>query len=400
MYFCRISSPIHAYPLTQHETELMQWILNYHLDNTSHLHISQSNDQLVDYEELIDFILRAEAFRKRTHNIHRHARSDNGNNLPLQTIPSVSSVYTLSSIEKPLSSRVISDSQINIAQASTTTAMVRHAPSESKPPNHPPISSAKPKKIESGWIQINNIYLPFIVKNQGRLVSYEMLIANKILESNESTSMLTPATASDITLMNTMAVNLKINSPEFSEHCELIDIRYILIRAKKLIYMKILPNDSPSSKMNRQYPSVLALRGGFLTISNQTVPFVRSNDQCYVSLTAIRTIYPVLYTQFKRLARVPHINEFDYLQLVQMYSMKDELPSDTVLISTKDLRQQHIIPSKSLTLAEYHATEKATFESFIRSTKKRKNLKSDSQPKPDSSKSAESTSKRRRARAR
>ena len=389
VYFPQISSSLRSYALTHHETQLMQLILDYHLKNSLHLKISQSNDQLIDYENLIDFISRIQVFRKETLNLH-HAQSVNVDNRSIQTIPSTPSVYTLPSIEKPLNSRTLSSSQKppcplisqpNITQPSTTMTNNHHASSKSVPSSPLPISSSKPKEIGSGWIQINNVYLPFIVKNQRRFVPYEVLIVHKILQPDELTTMSTRATSSDTALMNAMASDRKIGNQEFSEQCALIDIRYILIGANKLIYMKILPSDHPPSKINHQYASVLTLQGGFLTISNQKIPFVCSNNHCYISLNDICTIYPLLRVQLKRLARVPRANELDYLQLIQMYSMKKELPLDTELISMTDINQRHSIPSKSLTLVEYQATEKAKLEAFIRSSaqrspKKRKHLES------------------------
>ena len=235
----------------------------------------------------------------------------------------------------------------------------------------------------TGWIQINNVFLPFIVKLRQRLVPYQVLVSCKILQTDELCSTLTRATLADITIMNRMIRECKINNEEILENAPLINVYYVLIGTKNLVYVKILPKDNPTSKINRQYKSVLALRGGSLYITYRMVPFVCSSNHTYLPLNDVLSIYPHLQTQLKPLARVPRTHEFDFLQLVQMYYNENELPLDTLLIDMDDLNQTQIIPTKNMTLIEYHAREKSKFEQQIMilnsslssmTTNKRKNL--------------------------
>jgi hypothetical protein len=165
--------------------------------------------------------------------------------------------------------------------------------------------------------------------------------------------------------MNRMIRECKINNEEIVENAPLINVYHVLVGTKNLVYVKILPKDNPTSKINRQYKTVLALRGGSLYITYRTVPFVCSGNHSYIPLNDILSMYPYLQTQLKPLARVPRTHELDFLQLVQLYYDEKELPSDTLLIDMDDLNQTQIIPSKNMTLIEHHAREKIKLEQQI-----------------------------------
>jgi hypothetical protein len=105
-----------------------------------------------------------------------------------------------------------------------------------------------------------------------------VLVSCKILEVDELRSTLTRATLADITLMNRMIHDCKISNEEILENAPLINVHHVLVGTKNLVYVKILPKDNPTSKINRQYKSVLALRGGSLYITYRTVPYVCSSN--------------------------------------------------------------------------------------------------------------------------
>jgi hypothetical protein len=373
----------------------MRRILDYHLSDKLRLRITQSNDQLIGYEDLIDFISRTQEFCNKNPNLCHAIPPMNGKKSLIPSIPSIHSSFILPSLTKPLISPQSQSTPIkpsppsslpqsNMNQRSTTIKNSQQISAKSGLSN-PSVSyqmSSQNSTIDgNGWVQINNVYLPFIIKNYQRLVPYPVLVSCKILEPDELRSTLTPATSSDIQLINTMIRDCQIDNEQIPEKTSLINVYHVLIGTKNLVYVKILPKDNPTSKINRQYKSVLALRGGFLTITTRTVPFVCSANHSYIPLNDILNIYPNLHHQLRGLARVPRTNEFDYLQLVQMYSNEKELPSDTLLINMEDLNQRQIIPSRSLTLIEYQAKEKLKLEEQINLlnrtlTNKRKNSES------------------------
>ncbi|CAF2760013.1 unnamed protein product [Rotaria sp. Silwood2] len=430
-YFSNISPSPRAYTLTSYEAELMQRILDFHLNNTLHIRITTSNDQLIEYDELIDFIRRVQDFARSNCNQTNNVRCVPGKKTSAPSIPTIHSSYVLPpsaktmmptlpqptinkiSPVKPILAKPSAPSTVTIPSAqsnktsnsTTTNTMNGHTtqqpsidvstrlpsniqikPNLISPPNThstyptPPASNQSSlvippelcpntlynAKIDgSGWVQINNVFLPFIIKLRQRLVPYQVLVSCKILEADELRSTLTRATLADITLMNCMIRECKINNEEIIENAPLINVYHVLIGTKNLIYVKILPKDNPTSKINRQYKSVLALRGGSLYITYRTVPFVCSSNHSYIPLNDVLSIYPYLQTQLKPLARVPRTHELDFLQLVQMYHDEKELPSDTLLIDMEDLNQTQIIPSKNMTLIEHHAREKSKLEQQI-----------------------------------
>ena len=158
-------------------------------------------------------------------------------------------------------------------------------------------------------MQINNVFLPFVIKNRQRLVPYQVLVSCKILDTDELRCVLTHATLADVSLMNQMIRECKINNEEIVENAPLINIYHVLIGTKNLVYVKVLPKDNPTSKINRQYKSVLALRGGSLSITYRNLPFVCSSNHSYIPLNDVLTIYPPLHTQLKPLARVPRTHD-------------------------------------------------------------------------------------------
>lgn len=419
--FPSITPPLRTYTLTSYEADLMQRVLDYHLNDSLHMRVAAANDQLIEYDEFVDFIRRVQDYSRSNANPSNSGRPMAGKKTGVPSIPSVHSSYVLPPSAKslmptsqpPTASKTSPIKLIVAKPAPTVTTQANKTSSASISRNGHPSSSTeassrvsysavqvKPNlisppsiapsstissdqssssiaaelcpsslvnaKIEgSGWVQINNVFLPFIVKSRQRLIPYQVLVSCKILEVDELRSTLTRATSSDTTTMNRMIRDCKINNEEIAENAPLINVYHVLIGTKNLVYVKILPKDNPTSKINRQYKSVLALRGGSVFITCRTVPFVCSSNHSYIPLNDVLTIYPYLQTQLKPLARVPRTHELDYLQLVQMYFDEKELPTDTLLIDMEDLNQRQIIPSRNTNLNEHHAKEKIKLDQQI-----------------------------------
>ncbi|CAF0724214.1 unnamed protein product [Didymodactylos carnosus] len=221
----------------------------------------------------------------------------------------------------------------------------------------------------SGWVQINNVYVPYVTKNHQRLVPYQVLLSCKIVESDEYLlkQSLTTSTMDDARLMNKMIHEAKINNEEITDNSPLVNVYNVMVGTKNLIYVKLLPKDNPTSKINRQYKSVLSLRGGTVYIGHRTIPFVCAGNHNYVPFQDIIAIYPTLMSQLKPISRVPRMHELDYLNLVKLYYAENDLSSDTLLVDMTDLKQsQIIIPSRNMTLTEHHLREKQKLETELR----------------------------------
>ena len=453
------ATPLRTYTLTPYEVEHMQRIVDFHLNDTLHMRITASTDQLIEYDDLLDFIRRVQDSSRMSSGQYRPITGKKTGSI---SIPSIHSSYVLppsaksmmpslppppppssstpkTSPVKPILAKSTapppmiamptpqptkpsaSSTVTNGHSASTRFSSIAHVKSNLVSPSgnaFTPVPSPMDIRIHSGdqttsatssslsdacelspsilyharidgsgWVQINNVFLPFVIKNRQRLVPYQVLVSCKILDTDELRCVLTRATLADVSLMNQMIRECKINNEEIVENAPLINIYHVLIGTKNLVYAKVLPKDNPTSKINRQYKSVLALRGGSLSITYRNLPFVCSSNHSYIPLNDVLTIYPHLHTQLKPLARVPRTHEMDYLQLVQIYFDEKDLPSDTLLIDMEDLNQRQIIPSKNMTLTEYHAREKGKLEQQIgmltsSTTSKRKSHEShDSRPK-------------------
>ena len=101
-YFSSISSSLRAYTLTSYEVELMQKILDFHLNNTVHLRITTANDQLIEYDDLIDFIRRVQDFSSIHSNSLNMIRPTTGKKTTIPSIPSIHSSYVLPPSAKPM----------------------------------------------------------------------------------------------------------------------------------------------------------------------------------------------------------------------------------------------------------------------------------------------------------
>ena len=435
-YFPSIAPPLRAYALTSSEVELMQRILDFHLNDNLHMRVTVANDQLIEYDELLDFLRRVQEFSRSNPNISSNNRPVAGKKTAAPVIPAIHSSYVLPpsaksmlpslppatpakiSPIKPVQSKPVVPMSVSQSPFGPTPINKYQTPSSTSNGHRPALETAtrlsatvpvksnaisssgstsstpsllpdlNPSVLNSaridgsGWVQINNVFLPFIVKNRQRLIPYQVLVSCKILEPEELRPTLSRAATADTILMNRMIRDCKINNEEIGENAPLINVYHVLVGTKHLIYMKILPKDTPTSKINRQYKSVLALRGGTLSITNRKIPFVCSSNHSYIPLADVLSIYHHLDAQLRPLARVPRTHELDFLQLVQVYHDEKELPSDTLLIDMEDLNQRQIIPSKNVTLMEHHDREKARLDQQLAQQpgQKRKNPEAHDQP--------------------
>ena len=341
-YFSQSKFSIRAYILTSAETELLQRILDYHLNNKVSLHITQSNDHLIEFEQLLDFISHIQELMTKT-----SANSDNlfVNKSKIPSIPTSISTYNLPSVVK---------------------SIIPTCSSMSQPKHSIPSKSKTNESVVVGWIQINNVCVPFIVQNRQRFVPYQVLVSCKILEPGELRHASINSTQSDISSLNKLIHDSKFNNEIIPNRASLINVHHVLIGTKNLIYAKVLPQINPISQINRDYKDILQFRGGLITQTIHPIPFICTNNCAYIPLHYLLNIYPNLYNQLKEGTRVPRAHEFEYLQLIQMYLNEKELPLDTILIDLDYLLQEQICFSQTIFLNEYHLKEKSKFEQRFR----------------------------------
>ena len=365
----------------------MHRILDFHLSDKTRFHLSNTKDELVAFDDLLDLIYRAQEFytvKRPTHPCQQ--RVVNGKGMPLSTIPSIATTFIIPSskpsVPSPLMPRTNLFTNAPTPIKDPKPTLPDHPPdsawkeqiSDQHPPSIPselnPIFLYKAPIDGSGWVQINNVCLPFLLKHGQRLVPYHPLVSCQILNSQELMALLTRATAADITLINQMIRECRIHSNGLVENTPLINLQHLLMGSSALLYVKILPKEVPKQAINRQYKNVLALHGGCLSLPSHTIPFVSSSHRSYVSLNSIASIYPDLRTVLQSFAHAPAVDDLEYLQLIQVYYGNSELPSDTLVINLEYLEQMQIIALKKITLEEYQAEEKRGFEQQVLAIKK------------------------------
>ncbi|CAF2032541.1 unnamed protein product [Rotaria magnacalcarata] len=366
-YFSSISPIVRAYPLTSNEVELMRRILEHHLNDKLRLRITQKNDQLIEYEDLLEFISRIENIYNKNSSFYNHSHLINGTLSSIPSIPIIHSACT--TIPTPVVAPVIQTSAIATTNHDQSlrsfidSSTVKTKSNTFFSSQLCPISFNNARIAGSGWIQMNNVFLPFIIKNHQRLVPYEILVSCKVLQPNQLRATLIQATSADIALINLMIRDCKINNQLVPESALLINVYHILINTKDLVYVKILPINNPTSMVNHEFKNILSLHGGSFYIKTHMIPFVCSSQHSYAPLNDIFSIYPNLHPKLRHLARVSQTNELEYLQLVQMYYNKEQiLPLDTLLIDMNDLYRTEITLSKTISLIEYHTKEKVNFD--------------------------------------
>jgi hypothetical protein len=94
-YFSIIPSPIRTYTLTSYEVELMKRILDYHLNDTVRVRITVATDQLIEYDDLLDFIRRVQDLSCSNSNAANNIRPMPGKKSAIPSIPSIHSSYIL-----------------------------------------------------------------------------------------------------------------------------------------------------------------------------------------------------------------------------------------------------------------------------------------------------------------
>ncbi|CAF5217578.1 unnamed protein product, partial [Rotaria magnacalcarata] len=109
-YFSSISPIVRAYPLTSNEVELMRRILEHHLNDKLRLRITQKNDQLIEYEDLLEFISRIENIYNKNSSFYNHSHLINGTLSSIPSIPIIHSACT--TIPTPVVAPVIQTSAI------------------------------------------------------------------------------------------------------------------------------------------------------------------------------------------------------------------------------------------------------------------------------------------------
>ena len=325
--------PLVSYTYTDAELKLFRFIVEWHLASVQFKTIPAS-DCLIRFEELLNFYQTLRQFR--------------------ENISSTSIAPQESAVPPKLSRRSSPDLQKRVDSSSCNALLPARIPLVA--PSHPipPQPRSTPDKKQSGWIQINNIFLPYIVKNSTAqheqnirdreyYIPYEILVKCHILSTNEYPwkNTLIKASQTDFDLLNHLITDINIFDEKVPEKTLLVNLYHIMVGIERLFYVKFLPNKQPRTQVNKYHSEVLKLQGGTLMIrANQLVPYILQNNRFYVPLYYTCESMPTLLIQARRSARAPRQYEVDYLNLILLYFSIETSPftSDTLLVDIFNIK--------------------------------------------------------------
>ncbi|CAM4888033.1 unnamed protein product [Rotaria socialis] len=237
---------------------------------------------------------------------------------------------------------------------------------------------------ESGWVQINNVFVPYIVKLKLRdsdlekcttrqsipqlqrefYVPYEILIKCHIFSDSEFAfkKFLIKATQQDFDIFNSLISNINIFDEKVPEKTLLVNLYHVMIGLQKILYVKLLTTKQPRTQVNKYHAEVLVHKGGTLLMhENKLVPYILQNNRFYVPLAHAFHSLPHVIQQAKRGARAPRQYELDYLNLLFLYFSIDSpsLTSDTLLVDAFSVKSPDLQPPIHFrTLSEHQQYER------------------------------------------
>lgn len=239
--FSQIEPIRRAFPLKDDEMKLMHRIFSWHFNGTLKFPIIAGRktkirfaleiffvdflvDQMIDWEELLDFIDRAELFLTK----HRDEETSNTNSPSLvPTIP-IGQISSKSKRDVTPMKKKISDENF----FSTN---------------------------ENHWIQINNICVPYLIKfDHRRFLPFQILVDCDLFtdEENEIVRQLTiAATTNDVQRFQRIISSTSSIEFKLDENLLLIDLFQLIFAMKKILYIKFVEKQKNVNKTFKRFVS-------------------------------------------------------------------------------------------------------------------------------------------------
>jgi hypothetical protein len=348
--------PLVSYSYTEHELKLFRIIIAWHLASF-YFKTIPSTDCLIRFEDLLDF-----------YNTLRKLRD---------TIPTTTTTFNRTIVPLPPSSSSSKSESFELPTQIISSV-------KSRPKIHSDISSEKIPSKESGWVQINNVFVPYIIKTKLRendlnkchtrqltsqlqrefYVPYEILIKCNIFTDEEFLfkKFLIKATQQDFDILNNLITNINIFDEKVPEKTLLVNLYHVMVGLNRILYIKFLPTKQPRTQVNKYHVDVLTHKGGTLLMNgNKLIPYIVQNNRFYVPLLYTFHSLPNILLQAKRSARAPKQYEIDYLNLLFIYFSIDipSLTTDTLLVDIFNIKCSNLqTPIHFRTLHEHQQYEK------------------------------------------
>jgi len=370
--------PLVSYSYTEHELKLFRCIVEWHLASF-HFKTIPSSDCLLRFEDLWEFY---NTLRKLRDTISATSFNRPIAPLPPQppppAKPSISLKPNIQSQSLELPTQIVSSpkkqSKVHLLPQNPDVSL------KLNPKQEQPIKSPK----ESGWVQINNVFVPYIVKIKLRdnelnkcqtrqptqqlqrefYVPYEILIKCNIFSDKEFSfkKFLIKATQQDFDILNNLITNINIFDEKVPEKTFLVNLYHVMVGLDRILYIKFLPTKQPRTQVNKYHINVLTHKGGTLLMNgNKLIPYIVQNNHFYVPLLYTFHSLPNILLQAKRGARAPRQYEIDYLNLLFIYFAIDTPPLtiDTLLVDIFNIKCSNLqSPIHFRTLHEHQQHEK------------------------------------------
>lgn len=261
--FTNVEPIARAYPMTDNEVKLMHNIFAWHFNGTLTFPIiagckrkaftMDGNkivsfilvDQVLDWEDVLDFIQRAEQIAK----AHPQDGSTTRNSpAMIPTIPigiSTSTGWLKKPEEKPKKSTPIKIPKKGLQK-------IDHSLSHQQ--TFLEANTCSSSSTKTHWVQINNICVPYIIKSeQRRLLPYQVLLDCDLFNEQEQAFLrhfIVKANTNDIELFekiisSSSSINFKLNNDLF-----LLDVIHLIFGMSKIVYVKLV--NSPQD-VNKSY---------------------------------------------------------------------------------------------------------------------------------------------------
>jgi hypothetical protein len=357
--------PLVSYSYTDHELKLFRVIVAWHLASF-YFKTVPSTDCLIRFEELLDFY---NTLRKLRDTIPTTSFNRPIAPLPPPPPPPPPPLTPSKSESFELPTQVVS----SIKQRSKVSSQINSQQSEKT--HH---------LKESGWVQINNVFVPYIIKIKLRenelnkchtrqpapqlqrefYVPYEILIKCNIFSDEEFSfkKFLIKATQQDFDILNNLITNINIFDEKVPEKTLLVNLYHVMVGLNRILYIKFLPTKQPRTQVNKYHVDVLTHKGGTLLMNgNKLIPYIVQNNRFYVPLVYTFHSLPNILLQAKRGARAPRQYEIDYLNLLFIYFSIDTPPltADTLLVDIFNIKCSNLqTPIHFRTLHEHQQYEK------------------------------------------
>ncbi|CAF0712441.1 unnamed protein product [Adineta steineri] len=328
LLFSNVEPITKAYTMTENEVKLMHQIFSWHMNETLKFPIIGGLDQLLDWEDVLDFIER----------LQQTSKDNKNNDLTLLHSPSILPTIPIGISSSTLLIKKPIENKKDISTPTKINKRVR--PQQI-------ISESTLSSSSNHWVQINNICVPYIIKYQQiRFLPYQVILDCDLLTEQEQSFLIhftIKADGNDIqtferTISSSSSIDFTLNNDLL-----LIDLYHLIFGMSRVVYIKLLPNQRD---VNKSYKTVLAQRGGTINIRSHSIPFISLGKFDYILLDSLMTtLQPTtkIISSLRRQAPPAQSHEIDYFRLIQFYQKDDSIllhqqqQQPQLLISTQEI---------------------------------------------------------------